>query len=113
MKLSDLIFTGFNKRVAALHRVTGEIVWQWKARHNGYVTLLLDGGRLIVSVNGYMYALEAMTGRQIWENAMEGFGYGATSLVSQNGVTGICLPAHAATDAASQAAMKSVSSAQS
>lgn len=100
MKLSDLIFTGFNKRVAALDRASGEIVWHWKARHNGYVTLLLDSGHLIVSVNGFMYALDALTGRLIWENEMAGFGYGVTSLVSQNGVTGASLPAQAAAVAA-------------
>jgi len=103
MKLSDLIFTGFNKRVAALHRDSGEIIWHWKARHNGYVTLLLDGGTLIVSVNGFMYALDALTGRLIWENEMDGFGYGVTSLVSQNGVTGASLPAQAAAAAAAAA----------
>jgi outer membrane protein assembly factor BamB len=91
MKLSDLVFTGFNKRVAALDRQTGKVVWQWKAYHNGYVTLLLDGEMLVVSVNGYMYGLDALTGREIWQNQMEGFGYGVASLVSQNGVTGASL----------------------
>jgi outer membrane protein assembly factor BamB len=105
MKLSDLIFTGFNKRVAALDRASGEIVWHWKAHHNGYVTLLLDGDMLLVSVNGFMYALDALTGRLIWENEMAGFGYGVTSLVSKNGVTGASLPAQAAAaTAAAQAA---------
>lgn len=107
MKLADLIFTGFNKRVAALHRETGEIVWQWKAYHNGYVTLLLDGDLLVVSVNGNMYGLDAMTGRKIWQNEMEGFGYGVASLVSLNGVSGACQPAQAAVEAASHAAMTS------
>jgi len=104
MKLSDLIFTGFNKRVAALHRSSGEIIWHWKARHNGYVSLLLDGTMLIVSVNGFMYALDALSGRLIWENEMAGFGYGVTSLVSQNGVTSSSLPAQAAAVAAVAAA---------
>ena len=107
MKLSDLVFTGFNKRVAALRRSTGELVWQWKAYHNGYVTLLLDGEMLIVSVNGYMYGLEALTGREIWRNEMEGFGYGVASLVSQNGVTGASLQNVAAVQAAAAAAASS------
>jgi len=63
MNISDLLFTGFNKRVAALHRDTGEILWSWKApAGNSYTNLLLDGDRLIVSVSGYTYALDPLTG---------------------------------------------------
>lgn len=86
--LSDLVFTGFNKRVAALHRDTGSIVWQWKAPSgSSYTTLLLDGDRLIVSVHGYMYALDAATGRQLWQNEMSGFGFGVASITSVRGGT--------------------------
>lgn len=86
--LSDLVFTGFNKRVAALHRDTGSIVWQWKAPSgSSYTTLLLDGDRLIVSVHGYTYALDALTGRQLWANEMSGFGFGVASLVSVRGTS--------------------------
>ena len=64
MSTKDVIFVGFNKRVAALDRKTGEIIWQWKASDgHGFVSLLLDGDRLFVSVNGYMYCLEAATGK--------------------------------------------------
>lgn len=86
MKLSDLVFTGFNKRVAAVHRESGELVWQWKApRMAGYITLLLDADRLVVSINGYLYALDALTGRELWSNDLPGFGTGIASLASVNG----------------------------
>jgi outer membrane protein assembly factor BamB len=105
MKLSDLVFTGFNKRVAALHRRTGEIVWQWKAPHgNSYVTLLLDRDVLIVSVSGYTYGLEALSGTQLWYNAMEGFGVGVASLASASGSAQYVNAAAAATAAATAAA---------
>lgn len=86
MSIADLVFTGFNKRVAALHRDTGEILWQWTAPSgSSYTSLLLDGDRLIVSVHGYMYALDATTGHQLWMNEMSGFGYGVASLASVRG----------------------------
>lgn len=86
MDLSHLVFTAFNKRVAALNRDTGEIVWQWCGSSiYPYTTLLLDGDRLIVSVQGCMYALDAATGRELWANDMVGFGYGVASLASVRG----------------------------
>ncbi len=86
MNLDDLVFTGFNNRIAALHRDTGDIVWQWTAPSGStYTSLLLDGDRLIACVHGYMYALEAATGRQLWANPMSGFGYGVASLASMRG----------------------------
>lgn len=86
MDISDLVFTGFNNRVAALDRDTGEIVWQWTAPSGStYTSLLLDGDRLIACVHGYMYALDAATGRQLWANEMKGFGYGVASLASVRG----------------------------
>ena len=97
MTLSDLIFVGFNKRVAAMDRHTGQVIWDWKApKGSMYVTLLLDGDQLIVSVNGYMYALRAMTGVQLWMNTMSGFGSGVTCLTSERGSSSSHLLAAAA-----------------
>jgi outer membrane protein assembly factor BamB len=105
MTLSDLIFVGFNKRVAAMDRHTGQVIWDWKApKGSMYVTLLLDGDQLIVSVNGYMYALRAMTGEQLWMNTMSGFGSGVTCLTSERGNSSSHLLAAAAANAAAAVA---------
>lgn len=111
MNLSDLVFTGFNRRVAALNKRTGEIIWQWTASSGGsyagsYVTLLLDGDLLVVAVNGYMYGLDARTGVQRWYNEMTGFGVGVTSLASMAGSTHN-IPAVVAAQAAAAAASSS------
>lgn len=111
MRLSDLLFTGFNKRVAALHRDTGEILWDWKApAGSSYTNLLLDGDRLIVSVNGYTYALDPFTGAQLWMNEMKGFGTGVASLVSVHGSSSAHLLAAAAADAAAATVATSAAS---
>jgi outer membrane protein assembly factor BamB len=82
-KLEDLIFVGLNGYAVALDRDTGEIVWSNNEMKSGYVTLLLDGDRLIVSTNGYIYCLNPITGKILWHNPMTGYGAGnPTSLVS-------------------------------
>ena len=84
--LDQLIFVGFNSRVAALHRETGETVWQWKSpKGMGYTTILLDGDRLIVSVQGYTYCLDPLSGQQWWFNGLPGMGTGVSSLASVRG----------------------------
>ncbi len=86
MKISDFVFSGFNSRVAAINRRTGQILWQWQApKGTCYVSLLLEADMLVVSVDGYMYGLAPLTGAQRWYNPMSGFGTGVTSLVSING----------------------------
>jgi outer membrane protein assembly factor BamB len=86
MTLDQLVFVGLNGYALALHRDTGEIVWFNNQMHSGYVTLLLDGDRLLVSTNGYIYCLDPLDGRILWHNPLRGYGGGApTSLVSVRG----------------------------
>ena len=86
--LPSLVFVAFNSRAAALNRLTGEIVWNWKAgKGSGFVSLLLDGDRLMVSVSGYTYCLDALTGNEQWMNPMAGFGIGVPCLTSVRGTS--------------------------
>jgi outer membrane protein assembly factor BamB len=84
--IDDLIFIGLNGYALALHRDTGQIVWTNNEMRSGYVTLLLDGDRLIVSTNGYIYCVDPLTGRTLWHNPLKGYGMGTpTSMVSRRG----------------------------
>jgi outer membrane protein assembly factor BamB len=85
--IGRLVFLGFNSRVAALDRATGSIVWDWKCpkRTSDYVAMLLDGDQLMVSVQGYTYCLNPLTGELTWQNPMKGFRFGIPTLVSVNG----------------------------
>lgn len=105
MTVENLIFIGLNGRVATLDRRSGEIVWEWKCAHSsGYVSLLVDHGRLIVSVNGYTHCLDPLTGEQFWENTLKGFGTGPAAIATVNAHTPTMLSAAAAQDAANAAA---------
>ena len=109
-KLQQLIFVGFNGYAVALDRDTGEVVWSNNDMHRGYVTLLLDGDRLIASTNGYMYCLDPYTGRTLWHNSMTGYGYGPAALVSVRGQGAQSVIAFAAAEDAANAAASSSTS---
>ncbi len=83
--VDQLIFVGLRGYAVALDRETGEIVWSNNEMKSGYVSLLLDGDRLIVSTNGYMYCLDPLTGRILWHNPLSGYGVGPTSITSVRG----------------------------
>jgi outer membrane protein assembly factor BamB len=105
MRIEDLVFVGLNGYALALHRDTGEIVWSNNEMNSGYVTLLLDGDRLIVSTNGYLYCLDPLTGEILWNNPLRGYGVGApTALVSVRGQSSQTVSAQAAAAAAAAAA---------
>jgi outer membrane protein assembly factor BamB len=110
-KVDDLIFEGFNSRVVALHRDSGQLIWQWRCpKGSGYVTLLLDGDRLIVSVMGYTYCLDPATGNQLWHNDLPGLGAGVASLASVRGCVQPLLDAAAAAAAEQEAAQHAAAS---
>ncbi len=84
----SLIFVGFNSRVVALDRRTGELAWDWKSpKGSGVVAVLLDLDRLIVSVQGYTYCLDPHTGDELWSNPLSGMGVGISCLASAHGST--------------------------
>lgn len=88
MTADQLIFVGLNGYALALDRDSGEIVWSNDQMKSGYVSLLLDGDRLIASTNGYIYCLSPLTGEILWNNPLKGYGMGApTALISVRGAS--------------------------
>jgi outer membrane protein assembly factor BamB len=86
MTIEQLVFVGLNGYALAIDRDSGEIVWSNNEMKSGYVTMLLDYDRLIVSTNGYIYCLDPLTGNILWHNPLKGYGAGApTSLISVRG----------------------------
>ena len=87
--LMDLVYVGFNRRVVALHRDDGVMIWEWKSPEgSGFPAVLLDGDRLVVSVQGYTYCLDPITGEQLWVNQLKGMGVGTACIASIYGNTG-------------------------
>lgn len=88
VSIDSLIFVGFNSRVVALDRDTGNLAWDWHSpKGTGFVAVLLDGDRLIVSVQGYTYCLDPSTGACQWSNPLSGMGVGIPCLASSQSST--------------------------
>ena len=104
MIVEQLIFVGLNGYALALDRDSGEIVWSNSEMKSGYVTLLLDFDRLIVSTSGYIYCLDPLTGKTLWHNPLKGYGMAApTSLMSVRGQSSQTVIEQAAAAAAAAA----------
>ena len=89
----------------ALDRDTGQLVWCSEQISPGYVSLLLDGDRLIVSAAGHIYCLDPLTGQTRWQNRLQGHSTdGPVSLVSARGQSPPILNQQAAAVAAAAAA---------
>ncbi len=87
-EVGSLIFVGFNSRIAALDRNSGELVWKWKSpKGSGIPILLLDGDRLIVSLQGYTHCIDPLSGDELWFNPLPGMGIGLPCLASARGNT--------------------------
>jgi len=92
--VQDFLFVGLNGRVIALDRYDGSVVWKWKApKAASFVSVMVDGDRLIAAANGYIYCLDPVFGQVVWENPLKGFGVGITSLASAHGQTNAGGPA--------------------
>lgn len=86
VRLDGLVFVGFNRRVVALDRYSGEIRWDWKAaKGSGYVSILIDGDRLIVNCQGYTWCLDPLSGEEVWFQPLKGFGTGIAGMASVRG----------------------------
>ncbi len=101
----DLVYVGLNRRVLALDRYSGQLIWEWKAPEgSGFVSLLLDGDRLIAAVSGYIYCLDPVYGQVVWQNPLKGYGTGFTSVASANGTSAMSAAVAAAIAAQAAAA---------
>jgi len=79
--IDQLVFVGLNGYAVALDRDSGEIVWSNNDLKSGFTTLMLDGDRLIVSTGGHIFALDPLTGEQLWYQPMAGYGSSTAAAV--------------------------------
>ncbi|MDB6020951.1 MAG: hypothetical protein JWQ04_808 [Pedosphaera sp.] len=86
MQNNDLIFVGIKGTAIALHRASGQIVWQTHLRGSGFVNLVLEGDNLYATAQGEVFCLDPATGAGRWNNELKGYGWGLASIAVPNAV---------------------------
>jgi outer membrane protein assembly factor BamB len=79
MKIEDLMFIGIGGRVVALYRDSGEQVWTARIGRD-FVNVSVQANKVYAAVNGEIFCLDALTGRQLWRNPLKGYGVGLVTM---------------------------------
>jgi outer membrane protein assembly factor BamB len=85
MNMQDLVFLGIRGSVLALDKNTGARIWETKLKGSSFVTLLVDGARILAGAQGEIFCLDAATGKTLWHDGLSGYGFGLMSIATQNG----------------------------
>ncbi len=110
----DLVFVGGRNLVIALDRYEGSEVWRWKASGGkgfwaglsapSFVSIALDGDRLIVASPKRIWCLDPLTGEEVWRSEGVSFGLGAYPVIATASASGQSSSAAAGAAAAQAAA---------
>ena len=82
---SDLVFLGIRGSVVALDKNSGVRVWETKLKGSSFVTLLVEGNRILAGAQGEIFCLDAATGKTLWHDGLKGYGLELMSIATQNG----------------------------
>jgi outer membrane protein assembly factor BamB len=80
--IDTLIFLGINGVVFALDRTTGTEVWCVELEGSDFVSVVLDGDRILATTKGQIYCIDPVTAQVIWQNDLPGFGTGIVSIAT-------------------------------
>lgn len=81
------VFLGIKGSVLALDLATGQRLWTAALKGQGFVSVLVEGDRVIAGTHGEVFCLDAATGRQLWHDGLRGYGYGLLSLATPGACT--------------------------
>jgi outer membrane protein assembly factor BamB len=84
MAKSKTIFLGIRGSVVALDKNSGARVWETKLKGGNFVTLLVDGDRVLAGAHGEIFCLDVATGKILWQDGLKGYGLGLMSIATAN-----------------------------
>ncbi|HEY4361760.1 MAG TPA: PQQ-binding-like beta-propeller repeat protein [Bryobacteraceae bacterium] len=86
------IFIGVHGSVFALDYATGRTIWTTALKGSDFVTILVDGARILAATKGEVFCLDAATGHLLWRNDLPGQGWGVITIATATASSGM-LPA--------------------
>jgi len=83
--ISNTLFVGVKGHVAAIDKLDGSVLWKTQltgamSMGHRFVTVLVEGERVYAHCHGELFCLDASTGKQLWNNKLEGLGYDIATL---------------------------------
>ncbi len=78
------VYLGIKGSVLALELSTGRRLWDAALKGQGFVSVLVEGRRVLAATRGEMFCLDAATGRLLWHEPLKGYGWGLVSLATQS-----------------------------
>lgn len=85
MPPAPVVFLGIKGAVLALQTSTGRRLWERPLKGQGFVTLLVEGNRVLAATRGELFCLDSATGEVLWHDPLRGYGWGLVSLATPNG----------------------------
>ena len=85
--ISPTVFVGVHGSVVALDRATGQELWSADLKGGQFVSVLLDGSRVLAATKGEVFCLDAATGQILWHNSLPGMGWGIVSMATVSGTS--------------------------
>jgi|688.fasta_scaffold302345_2 hypothetical protein len=70
------LYLGIKGHILCIDGKTGREQWRTKLRSSTITNVVFDGESLHAYSNGYLFALNPNTGDILWENSLDGLGYG-------------------------------------
>ncbi|MCP3865647.1 MULTISPECIES: PQQ-binding-like beta-propeller repeat protein [Marisediminitalea] len=81
----EKLFLGIRGHVVCLDKATGKKLWETKLKSTSGVTnLLFEDKHVFAYAGGHLFCVNAENGRIKWENKLDGYGYGACIIASEN-----------------------------
>ena len=83
MTTNDIILLGLKSQVTAISKENGAILWATPlsgGMGDTFVTLACDETRVYAYTKGNVHCLDLLSGRILWTNGLEGYGYGTACI---------------------------------